>query len=145
MSVLGHWRLDQFTLSFSDRRPSRSPFDDGFLFYGSNGTMQACLSKKIRSAFSQKGLERGHNGHEAEKSQCFDEYLSYAGRYQIQQNQVIHHVELSLNPTIIGTKLKRFYRLEGKQLILFYDDPQPSGLCCHYELIWSPAHAVLVS
>ncbi len=103
--------------------------------------MQACLSKKDRSPFSTTSLEKGYKASDAEKAQCFNEYLSYAGYYRVQEDQVIHSVQLSLNPSIVGSELKRFYRFEGETLVLFYDVSLPSGLCCHYTLSWRQAHA----
>ena len=143
MQLHGHWRLQRCTLSFSDGRPTRHPFEDGFLCYSPQGTMQACLSTKERSVFSKSSLERGYQASQAEKAQCFDEYLSYAGSYEIVNQQVIHHVDVSLNPSIIGQTLQRSYRFEDDMLVLFYDVSLPNELCCHYSLIWKRAHVSL--
>lgn len=105
--------------------------------------MQACLSKKERSVFSTSSLERGYQASEKEKATCFDEYLSYAGNYKVINQQVFHHVAVSLNPSIIGQTLKRFYRFEDEMLVLFYDVSLPNGLCCNYSLTWKRAHVSL--
>ncbi|WP_414565783.1 MULTISPECIES: lipocalin-like domain-containing protein [unclassified Anabaena] len=45
-------------------------------------------------------------------------YVSYSGRYEIQGETVIHHVEVSLIPDWTGTKLERNFQFIGDKLVL---------------------------
>ena len=98
--------------------------------------MQACLSRDPRNMGSVVGLERGHRLDGSEKAIAFDEYLSYAGRYTHDANQVTHWVEMSLNPSVIGHALVRNYELNHHQLRLFYTHRSRDSLSLNYELVW---------
>jgi Lipocalin-like domain len=50
--------------------------------------------------------------------QASTNYVSYSGRYEIQTETVIHHVEVSLIPDWVGTDLKRTFELTGDRLLL---------------------------
>jgi hypothetical protein len=52
---------------------------------------------------------------------------AYAGTYTVEGNKVEHHVIASWRPDNIGTKLIRFFEIEGKQLTL-KTAPQKSSL-----------------
>ena len=45
-------------------------------------------------------------------------YVSYSGKYEIQAETVIHHVEVSLIPDWIGTKQERQFKFIGDRLVL---------------------------
>lgn len=44
---------------------------------------------------------------------------AYAGRYEIDGDIVKHHVEVALNPNLIGTTLTRRFELDGERLTFF--------------------------
>ncbi len=48
----------------------------------------------------------------------FKSALAYAGRYTVEGNQVIHHVEASTDPLRAGARLVRSFSLDGKVLTL---------------------------
>ncbi|MAA79183.1 MAG: hypothetical protein CL916_07970 [Deltaproteobacteria bacterium] len=135
-SIYGCWLLETCRLSFSDNRPSKRPFQHGMISYHDNGHMQACLSVHPRPQTSTKDLERGHKLSKEEKSLCFDQFLSYSGTFTISQDQVHHHVLMSLNPAVIGTTLIRKFHFERELLILSYEYQVRENLSCQYELRW---------
>ena len=45
-------------------------------------------------------------------------YVSYAGTYELKDNQVIHHLDVSLIPDWVNTDLIRDVKLNGNQLVL---------------------------
>lgn len=135
-SIYGCWLLDSCRISFSDNRPIKFPFQRGMISYHSNGHMQACLSVHPRPKPSMNDLERGHKLSAAEKSLCFDQFLSYSGTFTVSDTHVHHHVLMSLNPTVIGTTLTRRFHFEQDSLVLSYDYHVHKDLSCHYELRW---------
>jgi hypothetical protein len=59
-------------------------------------------------------------------------FVSYAGPYEIRDDKVIHHAEVSLFPEWAGTDLIRTYEFSGNQLYLRSSIPG-GGV---YEFCW---------
>ena len=139
-SLIGTWMLDACIVEFSDNRSPLYPFGhrpNGMIMYTSQGKMQALLSHEHRTAFQHTGLEMGHRSTIPERAKAFSEYLSYGGTYIATDNYIEHKVEYALNPSIIGTTLKRYYELSSPHtLVLYYTDIKKSGLQCKYQLHW---------
>ena len=55
-----------------------------------------------------------------EKSSAWSDYFGYFGTYRIDlpQKAVIHHIEGSWFPNLVGTEQVRYFQFEGKHLIL---------------------------
>ena len=136
MNIHGCWILETCTISFSDNRPERHPFQKGMISYHPNGYMQACLSVHPPIKLSTNDLEKGFALSIDEKARCFDQFLSYAGTYTVDQQCVFHHVQQSLNPSIVGQTLKREYRLQQHRLSLSYTYVVRPSLSCQYSLHW---------
>ena len=98
--------------------------------------MQACLSVHPRLEASISGLEQGHKLSIEEKARPLDQYLSYAGRYTYNDQVVTHFVEMALNPSIIGTTLKRKYLQKNNDLWLSYTHKVRDTLSIQYHLKW---------
>ena len=49
---------------------------------------------------------------------AYGTYISYCGKYEVTEDRVIHHVEVSFYPNWIGKDQVRFYKFEGDRLIL---------------------------
>ena len=138
--IEGFWLLQECTLAFSDGRPPKHPFQKGMICYSPHGYMQASLSVHPREDSSRTGLEIGHRLSSQEKEKAFDAYLSYGGRYTSDDREVTHFVDFSLNPSVIGTTLKRNYTLQENRLLLFYTHHVRSDLSISYSLHWIRAH-----
>jgi hypothetical protein len=88
----------------------------GYLMYTQEGYMSVVIMTTTnRPQF--KGREF-FEGNSEEKIAAADTYVSYCGRYEIQADKVIHHVEASLFPNEVGTDLERSFELKGNQLSL---------------------------
>lgn len=82
------------------------------------GFMSAHLVAANRSDFSSPRL-RG--GSDPEKVAAFDTYEAYAGSYNIQADQVIHRVHVSLFPNWVGKDRVRKLELQEDRLTLRSD------------------------
>lgn len=92
-SLVGAWRLDHFEVRFADGRPSVRPFGDhaqGLLIYDRGGQMCAVLSQAERPALDTPRLENTHKAPDAQKVAAFDSYLSYAGTWRLDGDEVVH-------------------------------------------------------
>ena len=47
-----------------------------------------------------------------------DTYVSYCGRYELLEDRVIHHIEVSLFPNWVGVAQTRYITLDGNRLTL---------------------------
>ena len=57
-------------------------------------------------------------GTDEEKVAAADTYLSYCGRYEIQGEKVVHHIEVSFFPNWLGVVQKRIFEFDGNTLSL---------------------------
>jgi hypothetical protein len=53
-----------------------------------------------------------------EKSRAMETFFTYCGTFEVQGNQVVHHIEVSLFPNWSGLDQRRFYQFEGRRLTL---------------------------
>lgn len=135
--LIGTWLLERFEVHGPSG--SRQPFGSdarGVIVYGSDGWMSAVLSRTEQA--SGGGLERSHHLDPAAKAARFDGYLSYVGRWTIEGDEVLHHVEVALAPGVVGTVLRRRFELRERRLLLCYDLTGRSGVH-RFELAWTRA------
>lgn len=85
---------------------------------------------KIVSARSIRG------GTTEEKIAAYDTYLSYCGKYEVQGNKVIHHIEVSLFPNWSGVDQVRFFEFDGNRLSLSTPPLLLAGKQKTAQLIW---------
>lgn len=144
--LIGAWRLERFVITFADGRPPRFPFGEdarGQLIYAADGRMSAVLSRAERPLLGAHRLETATQVGPAAKAQAFDSYLSYAGRWRLEGDRVIHAVELALVPEIVGIEQVRTVRLDrderGPRLRLSYALTARSGVERRYVLTWRRA------
>jgi len=86
----------------------------GFLTYTSDGRMSAVLAAAQRPISSKSAGDAPVE----EQAMLFRQSGAYAGTYTESTDRVVHHVEVSADPTWIGTDQLRFIRFDGKKLIL---------------------------
>ena len=53
-----------------------------------------------------------------EKASAAETYVSYGGRYEVQDNKLITHVEISLFPNWVGGKQERFFEVKDDLLMV---------------------------
>jgi hypothetical protein len=80
----------------------------GYLIYTPQGRMMALIVHEARSA--PKVDEDRINLHK---------YMyAYSGRYTVENQKVVHHVDISWNESWTGTDLVRVFELEGDKLTI---------------------------
>jgi hypothetical protein len=72
---------------------------------------------------------------DTDRAAAFSSYFHYAGRYQVQDADVIHAVALSLNPNMVGTEQLRHAELDGQTLVLSGKD-EVGGTTRFHSLVW---------
>ena len=74
-----------------------------------------------------------------EKAAALDTYVSYCGRYEVGDDQVYHHPELSSLPNFTGREEARFYTLEGDRLTIYTHPFLQAGRTRSSHVIWRRA------
>jgi len=105
----------------------------GYIIYGQDGYMSVAFMSVGRPNF-KSGDARG--GSVEEKVLAVDTYFSYCGKYELQGDKVVHHIEVSLFPNWTGEDQVRFYKLDGDQLILSTPPFLVEGIQQTAHLIW---------
>jgi hypothetical protein len=77
--------------------------------------MSATLMRAKRSKFAARDIAGGTI---EEQIMAVQTYLSYCGKYEIQDNKVIHHIEASLFPNWVGIDQERFFEFKDNRLFL---------------------------
>lgn len=147
----GAWALKQFCIRFSDQRPIVYPFGKqakGMIIYTPplnteaaghpTGRVSAVLMGEERPVASGGRLEDSSKATDAYKAAAFDTYLHYAGRYHWHGDHIVHHIDMALDPAVIGTQQVRatHFDPERGELMLSYELTARSGIQRHYELVW---------
>ena len=112
---VGTWTLratDRKSLETGETTPLWGTHPTGTLIYTADGRMSALVLAENRKAPSAAMAT------EAEALSLFKSMVAYAGRYTIEPDRVVHHVEQSWNQAWTGTDVVRFYRFEGNRLTL---------------------------
>jgi len=106
--LIGTWRM----LSWKKKMVSSGVIVDahgpdpvGYINYGADGRVYAIVVSRDRQA--PKTLPPT----DADKLRLFDSMLAYAGTYTLDDEKVIHHVDVSWNQAFTKTDLIRFYKL----------------------------------
>ena len=114
---IGTWRLVSCELRKPDGEVSypfgRDPV--GYIMYNPEGYMSVAFMSADRPKFAAGDVMGGTT---EEKVAAVDTYLSYCGRYEIQHDKVIHHIEVSLFPNWVGVDQERIYEFKDDKLSL---------------------------
>lgn len=119
--LIGAWRLAEWKVSRggAQQDPPWGPAGvcDGLLIYSPDGHVSATLSTRGRPKFASESID---GATDAEKCRAYDTFLSYSGKFEIDEENstVHHHVELSSFPNFIGQDLVRIYEFDGSDLVL---------------------------
>ena len=101
----------------------------GVLTYGADGRMSALISYGGRKPLSGRGLAE-------EDAQAFRTFLGYAGRYSVEGNQIVHHVEISSIQNYVGRDMVRTVKIDGDRIVLRTPPTPVNGKVQTVELIW---------
>ena len=113
---IGTWKL----VSYENRSGNQVTYPlgknpVGYIMYNDEGYMAVALMASNRRRFSSIDITGGTND---EIVAAYGTYISYCGKYEVTEDRVIHHVEVSFYPNWIGENQERFYKFEGDKLIL---------------------------
>ncbi len=117
--LIGAWTLISWQIIGADNPSFTEPFGAdprGLLQYTDIGCMSAAVCDVERA-----GLPKGISPRRMEAAllaDCYRSYFHYAGRWHVEGDSVIHSVELSLNPNMVGTRQVRHMHFEGDTLTL---------------------------
>jgi hypothetical protein len=134
---VGTWRL----VSWENRDDSGNvsyPFGQdavGYLIYTEDGYMSGTLmkAKANRPNFAVGDILGGST---EEQARAVQTYIHYCGKYEIQVNKVIHHIEASLFPNWVGINQERFFEFQGNRLSLSTPPLLMNGKQQRGYLIW---------
>ena len=134
---IGTWKL----LSFEFRRSDGGivyPLGKnavGILMYDAKGNMSVHLMSRARGSFIEKDQLKGTPD---EIRAAFEGFIAYFGTYEIDEEEgsVVHHVEGSLFPNLVGKDQKRFFRFDGAQLELTAPAKPWGGASMTGVLLW---------
>ena len=134
-TLAGAWKLLSATMSDSEGNVTHTFGEEakGTIVYTEDGHVSVNVMAGGRAPFS---ATRPRGGTAAEKAGAFDDYLAYAGRYQIRGGQVVHRVEVSLFPNWSGTELVRHMEIQGDRLTLRSDPVEIAGAPKTIHAVW---------
>jgi len=116
-SVEGLWTLASMEQRYDDGRVIY-PFGEnaqGRLYYAADGTMFVAIQKDGRQPFKSG---KQWTASAEEKANAYNDYLTYAGRYELNGDEICHFIEISLFPDWIGAQQKRKVCFEAGRLQL---------------------------
>jgi hypothetical protein len=115
--LVGTWRLLSFEVRSDENDVSYPLGRDaiGYLSYTANGYMSMTMMKPKRPQFLSEDPSKGSL---EEKGAAFDTYMTYCGTYILQENRVIHHLELCLFPNWIESDFERIIDVTEDRLSL---------------------------
>ncbi len=116
-AFVGAWKLVSLELRGADGATSY-PFGldpCGYIFYMADGYMSVVIMHASRPHFQSQD---SFGGSLDEKAGAMGTFFSYCGTWEVQGNEVVHHIEVSLFPNWTGKDQRRFYRFAGQRLTL---------------------------
>jgi hypothetical protein len=135
--LIGVWKLVSVTSTNADGIRNNEPWGinpKGTIVYTREGWMTAVINYGGRKPLSTADRFRATTD---EKATAFETSFSYAGRFDVKGEKVIHHVEIASVENWVNTDLIRNFRLQGNRLIL-QTPPLASqqGTAANFELTW---------
>jgi hypothetical protein len=134
----GTWKLVSWEIEQANGEPIDSPLGPapvGWIMYQPEGHMSVVLMRPDRPKFASNNLMEGTP---EEIKAAFEGYVSYCGSYEVneQEHLVIHRLQLSWFPNLVGTEQKRFFEFAGDRLTLKTPPLMVFGKAQVHRLIW---------
>jgi hypothetical protein len=134
----GTWRLVSWNIKKADGELTGSPLGSdplGWIMYRPEGSMCVALMRPDRPQFASNNLMEATP---EEIKACFEGYIGYCGTYEVNDRErlIIHHIELSSFPNLVGTQQKRHFELAGDRLILKTPPLTLLGEAQVHRLVW---------
>ena len=133
---VGTWKLVSVSSSTVSGERNDTPFGPspaGFLTYTRDGRMTAIISYGGRKQLSSSD---SRSAPAEEQAEAFRTFVAYAGRYTLNGDKVIHHVEISSIQDWVDTDLIRSIRFEGERIALVAPPTSVGGKIQTFNLIW---------
>lgn len=77
-----------------------------------------------------------HDGYVAGYMNGDDGYFGYSGRFEVLGPRIVHKIQMSLDPKVVGTAAIRAARMEGARLVLSSTPSIIGGPGTSAELVW---------
>jgi hypothetical protein len=103
----------------------------GYLMYLPDGHMSAVLTSEGRKSVPPSD--------EKQVAQLFFNMTAYAGTYTVDDDRVVHHVEVAWLPSWVGSDQPRQANLEGDTLTIRTQPMRIDGKDYIYILVWKRA------
>jgi hypothetical protein len=134
----GTWKLVSWKIKDANGELIDSPLGPdplGWIMYQPEGHMCVALMRPDRPKFASDNLTEATP---EEVETAFEGYISYCGSYEVNERErfVIHSLQLSSFPNLVGTEQKRFFEFAGDQLILETPPITVLGEAQVHRLIW---------
>jgi len=116
--LIGTYRLVSFE-SIADDGEVMQPFGEnpaGFAMYTAQGYMSAILMMRERQTFPEGDILAAGD---RERAEAFASSSAYAGRWEIVDGRIVHHLEATTFPNWTGTTQVREFELTDSHLTLF--------------------------
>jgi hypothetical protein len=123
--LLGSWRLASWVIEYPQGKRV-APFGEdaiGQLIYAADGGMSATMQRCHRTALDASVPARASL---ATRAAIAEEYLAYSGTWVLENNTIVHRVQHSANPVLIGTEQRREADLDGDRLTLTATEEVPT-------------------
>ena len=107
----GTWRIVSFVTENVDTGERRNNLGDrpqGFVVFTPERRFIVLVTPAGRASPTS----------DAERAQAFINMVSYSGPYTIDGNELVVVVDLAWQPSLVGTRLVRYFALEGERLIV---------------------------
>jgi hypothetical protein len=89
------------------------------IMYSPDGYMGVVSTRADRKPVKDSGAGMDLSGLDpAERAEAANNVVAYAGRYEVKDGSVYHHIEMALNPNLIGQTLVRRVHIDGPNLTL---------------------------
>jgi hypothetical protein len=137
--LVGAWTLLSWQVFSTHPDTITEPYGSdpvGLLQYTADGWMSAAIGNRERALLTAGASPRRMAPELL--ADAYRSYFHYAGRWRIEGDCVIHSVELSLNPNMVGTEQVRQMEFAGDRLTLTGIEPVGSMQRRHV-LLWQRA------
>jgi hypothetical protein len=134
--LVGRWRLVSWSARTADGAVIYPMGEraQGSVVYTPGGWMSGTLAHADRPDLASSDVV---GGTEAQRATAFSTYVSYCGRYDVEGDTVVHHVDMSLFPNWVGTDQNRQYEISGDELVLRTSAIKIGGQEAQNELRWT--------
>jgi hypothetical protein len=130
--LVGTWKLVSASSVTANGRRDETPYGAspaGFLTYTEDGRVTAMISYAGRKPLPAVPKME-------EQAEAYKTFFAYAGRYTLNHDKVIHHVEVCSFQNYVNKDLVRSLKFQGDQIVLATPPSLIDGTIQTVEIIW---------